>query len=838
MQFRKQGMAVAIAASLLLSACDGDDGRDGSNGQDGQDGADGPASLVVQTNLATGSAQCFYGGVRIDSGVDNDGDGRLDTDEVTETSYVCAAGAEKFFNRIASFPVCRQLDANCNTDTETAAEIVAASTDGLTLIYTDSPEGQLGFVDITDPASPQGMGLLALGGEPTSVAVVGDYALAAVNTSPDFVNVSGELAVVDIATRTIVETIALGGQPDAIAVSPDGAYAAVVIENERDEDLGDGAPPQLPAGSLVRVSLAGAPADWTTATVSLTGIADLFAGDPEPEYVDINSANIAVVTLQENNHIVLVDMADGSIVNDFSAGTVDLTAIDATEEDPALISLSEALDAVPREPDGVTWLSNVLFATADEGDLDGGSRGFTVFNTDGDVVHESGNSLDHYTVRFGHYPDGRSGNKGNEPENVDFGAYGSDHYLFVASERSSLIFVYDIADPANPVFKQVLPAAAAPEGVKTIPARNLLVAASEEDDRVDKKLRSVLNIYAYTDAVPAYPTIASVDRADQTPIPWGALSGLAASATDDNIVYTVQDSFYQRSRIFTLDLNWRPARLAAQTVITDANDVLAGIAAADLDDPTVAADDAARIDVFDEADLDALINADGTVNLDPEGIAVASDGGFWIASEGAGTVGDAGRPVNSLNFIIKTDRTGVIEEVVTLPDALNQVQLRFGFEGIAEYNGSAYVAFQRAWNGEANPRIGIYDVTAETWRFLFYPLEPAASQNGGWVGLSDLTSLGDGQFLVIERDNQGGPDAAIKRLYRFDVTDLADGSTVSKTLVDDLMDDLTAAGGLVAEKIEGSAVLANGDVLIVNDNDGVDDNSGETQLINLGDILN
>lgn len=48
---------------------------------------------------------------------------------------------------------------------------------------------------------------------------------------------------------------------------------------------------------------------------------------------------------------------------------------------------------------------------------------------------------------------------------------------------------------------------------------------------------------------------------------------------------------------------------------------------------------------------------------------------------------------------------------------------------------------------------------------------------------------------------------------------------------------LIAPGGLTPEKIEGAAVTANGDVYIVNDNDGVDDNSGETQLINLGDIL-
>ena len=181
---------------------------------------------------------------------------------------------------------------------------------------------------------------------------------------------------------------------------------------------------------------------------------------------------------------------------------------------------------------------------------------------------------------------------------------------------------------------------------------------------------------------------------------------------------------------------------------------------------------------------------------------------------------------------------------MTLPDALNAVQLRFGFEGIAEYNGSGYVAFQRVWpdaDGGTDPgaRIGAYDLTAGTWRFFFYPLDPPESQNGGWVGLSDLTSLGDGRFLVVERDNQGGPDAAVKRLYTFDVNGATDGDTLTKTLVRDLIveGDLTATGGLIAEKIEGSAVTADGDVYIINDNDGVDDNSGETNLINLGDIL-
>ena len=48
---------------------------------------------------------------------------------------------------------------------------------------------------------------------------------------------------------------------------------------------------------------------------------------------------------------------------------------------------------------------------------------------------------------------------------------------------------------------------------------------------------------------------------------------------------------------------------------------------------------------------------------------------------------------------------------------------------------------------------------------VFYPLDDVESQYGGWVGLSDITNVGEGEYLVLERDNQGGPDAAIKRIY-------------------------------------------------------------------------
>jgi hypothetical protein len=238
-----------------------------------------------------------------------------------------------------------------------------------------------------------------------------------------------------------------------------------------------------------------------------------------------------------------------------------------------------------------------------------------------------------------------------------------------------------------------------------------------------------------------------------------------------------------------------------------------------------------------------MINEDKTVNIDPEGISVSAHGGFWVASEGAGTVADgASRPVNSLNLLFKVDDWGVIEDVVTLPSELNDVQLRFGFEGVSEYEGFLYVAFQRVWPGDeaGEVRIGIYDIEGEEWNFVFYELDSVESQDAGWVGLSDITAVGNGQFLIVERDNMAGPDAAIKRLYWIDLDGWTDGDAIGsadKILVRDLMDDLTASGGPVPEKIEGSAYTASGNVWIVNDNDGIDDNSGETQLLSLGHLL-
>jgi len=734
--------------------------------------------------------------------------------------------SDSVFQRISTFPVYLNTDINL----ETVAEIVSVSNDGNTLIYTDGKTDNLGFVDITNPENPLPAGTLSMGGEPTSVSVAGKYALAAVNTSPNFVSPSGNLQVVDIDSQELVTSFDLGGQPDSIAVSPDKRYAAIVIENERDEDLGDGAPSQAPAGYMVIVDMIGEPTDWTLRNVSLTGMNGMrFADDPEPEYVDINNKNIAVVTLQENNHIALIDLVSGNIMNHFSAGSVDLNQIDIQKD--KIINLDGTLLEVPREPDGVSWISNDQFVTANEGDLDGGSRGFTIFNLDGSIVYESGNSVEHEIVRHGHFPDKRAGKKGNEPENAEFGKFGKDKLMFVGSERSSVALVYKIKNRKNkkgraPELIQVLPTAVKPEGLLSIPQRNLFIVAGEEDSR-DDKIRSSLSIYQRGEDK-SYPTVISKNRRDGTPIPWGALSGLAIDREDDDTAYTIQDSFYEKSRILKLDIDDTPAKITKEIILKDMMGRLAKI------DP-------------------AMVNSDSTVNLDPEGIAMRKNGGFWMASEGKGTIGSSSKPFETLNLLLRINKRGLIEKVVTLPKTVNDRQVRFGFEGVTTVNTSdnelVYVAFQRGWTGDKENlvRIGRYDTTSNEWSFFYYPIETPLSINGGWVGLSELTYLGNDEFAVIERDNQGGPDAAIKRLYKFSINNLlsvADNGgepnfpVVSKTLVRDLMGDLQNTGGLTLEKIEGLAVTEDGTALVVNDNDGVDDSNGETQLLKLKGIFN
>jgi hypothetical protein len=113
---------------------------------------------------------------------------------------------------------------------------------------------------------------------------------------------------------------------------------------------------------------------------------------------------------------------------------------------------------------------------------------------------------------------------------MTYSTFGDENLLFVLSERANTVYVFNVdpTDPSNVSFKQVLPSGVGPEGVTAIPSRNLLAVASEVDDR-GAAIRSSITIYEYAEGTAAYPTLVSNNRADGTPIPFSALSGLAAA---------------------------------------------------------------------------------------------------------------------------------------------------------------------------------------------------------------------------------------------------------------------------------------------------------------------
>ena len=546
----------------------------------------------------------------------------------------------------------------------------------------------------------------------------------------------------------------------------------------------------MPAGYLALIETADDTAQCgTLRKVDLTGLAGVSPEDPEPEFVDINGEDEVVVTLQENNHIVVVGR-DGTILNHFPAGTVDLEKVD-TEEEGAL-TFDGMLTDVPREPDSVKWIDDTHFATANEGDMDGGSRGWTIFTQDGSIRYDSGTAFEYAVAEIGHYPEERSGNKGVEPESITFDSFGGTPIIFVGSERGSVVGVYDASDLSAPVLKQLLPSGIGPEGFVTIPERNLLISANET---ADAGPRAHVMIYEYAEGPAAYPQLSSAGLTleNGAPFGWGANSGMVA---DGNFIWAVNDSFYaMQPTIVKIDPSQTPAKIVDYIRITR--------------------------------------EGQPAQKLDLEGITLDGEGGFWLASEGR-----TDRLVPHALYHVNAD--GEIKAEIGLPKELMAVERRFGFEGITKAGDWLWMAVQREWDDDPENTVKLVAFNPETeeWGAVRYEkAEPAT----GWVGLSEITLFGD-HFYVIERDNQHDERAVTKKIYSIPAAEMQPAPlggpmpVVSKEEVHDLLPELTSTGGYVLDKVEGLAIMADGTVWVSTDNDGVDDHSGETMFFRIGPV--
>lgn len=742
------------------------------------------------------------------------------------------------------------------------AEIVDASRNGTFLVYTDAGAEEIGIVDIRNPERPRQLGTLAMGGEPVSVSILGDYAYVAVwvdrpvvGQLPPALN-PGRLVVVDLRNplqASIVGHVDIGYHPDSCkARLVNGqVHVVVAIENQpivvgatglvTSADVPGNPADVSPAGlvQVVRVDLANLANSVVTSvaipSADLAAAGCLFPNDPQPEFVAWQGRTCAV-SLQENNGVAVIDLLDPNqpqLVRVFSKGVcaprpadlrrdakIDFSQLYPTNAGAVVDGGGQPVAAGVRMSDAIAFSADgsVLY-TCDEGEMGfTGGRGISWTSVDGTFLGDDGGELEEAAVVFGHYPDSRSAAKGIEMEGATTASFGRNDFLFALSERGSFLAVYDINVPTQPRFVQLLPTGISPEGVVAIPQRGLVATA----DEVSGTITIFEAVEGEFTGDRRQPTLFASDFAT----PWGALSGMTNSGLPGRFVSVCDNAL--PSAIYTIQTGRGTAP------VTKVMPVL-------------------------KNGVQALYDFEGLCN--DTSIVTTGQGGFWCASEGNGTT----QP----NLLVQVDAAGNAVREIQMPNSLDAganaaiggtargpvggMRVRSnGYEGccLSTDGRYAYAAIQRDFTNEfpTGPifvRIARYDLQqlqdpstpndgfrfGGNWDFYYYQLESSDQVN--WAGLSEITSIGENRFLVIERDKGIGAGSTLKRLYAFDLSGLSpdvDGipdatDTVTKVLVEDCVAEFTPY-----EKIEGT-VIDRGNLWVLLDNDL---GAHESRLRNLG----
>lgn len=271
----------------------------------------------------------------------------------------------------------------------------------------------------------------------------------------------------------------------------------------------------------------------------------------------------------------------------------------------------------------------------------------------------------------------------------------------------------------------------------------------------------------------------------------------------------------------------------------------------------------------DEVGVDLFGQPTGVDPLggDFEGIVVDSDGSFWMADEYRPALyhfGADGRLIDRFIPIGTHAAAGVASGTLgteALPAVLGQRRQNRGMEAIALQSGKIYAFVQSpirnpstlsngVLNGLQNVRLVEFDpATNSTRQFLYVMDNPlsASTDDTRADKIGDMVAVpGDG-FLVIERDDDATPEDPVntitKKVYGFSVGGATDISALGPFDVGGVLKsvdqmtpaelatfgiapvqktlhvDLAQAGYAAVEKIEGLAVLPNGQLALINDND-------------------
>jgi DNA-binding beta-propeller fold protein YncE len=337
---------------------------------------------------------------------------------------------------------------------------------------------------------------------------------------------AGIVQLYDTSSRSLAagtNTFTVGALPDMLTFTPDGSK--ILVANEGTPDVygtrkGSSVPRVYnpaandPAGgvTIIDVTNRTVAATATLAGVPTSGshIRTNTGMDFEPEYIAVSAdGSKAYVTLQEANAIGILDLntqaftkvvglgakdfsLPGNSIDPLNNGSVNFISANvkglympdgiATYNVAGKDYLVTANEGDFREDDGDRSAASSLGATGDlanirvsntdssPGDLyAAGARSFSIRDADGNLVYDSGDILDKEAFARGIYDDGRSRDKGVEPEGVDLFTLGGRTIAAVGLERTlkGAIALFDITDPTKVSFIDMIVSDGdlAPEGL-------------------------------------------------------------------------------------------------------------------------------------------------------------------------------------------------------------------------------------------------------------------------------------------------------------------------------------------------------------------------------------
>lgn len=350
-------------------------------------------------------------------------------------------------------------------------------------------------------------------GAVNSVAIHHGLAALAVESSARTSN--GVVVFFDTKTRELAEgtnVVVVGALPDMLTFTHDGKKLLVANEGTPltyGARIGATVPRVYgsasadPVGSVSVIDVATrtviATADFAGVPVMGSNVRTATGMDFEPEYIAVNHDNsFAYVTLQEANAIGVLDLKTNTFTKVIGLGAKDFS-LPGNQIDPlndgtiSFISpkvkglympdsiatykrrgktyLVMSNEGDFREDDGdrstasslgaIAPLANMRVSNTDSapGDLYvAGARSFSIRNEAGGLVYDSGDILDKKAAELGIYDDGRSRDKGVEPEGLTLLDIAGRTYAFVGLERTlkGAVAVFDITEPAKAFFLDMI----------------------------------------------------------------------------------------------------------------------------------------------------------------------------------------------------------------------------------------------------------------------------------------------------------------------------------------------------------------------------------------------